>query len=295
MRNTAPQTSYVEVIEELKTTRISPALKRAFTPVRIGAAILVLAFLAITLFAQLLAPQDPLKQDLSLRFAPFGTPGRLLGADELGRDVLSRVLFGIQAELLMALSATLIAMTIGTLLGLAAGYFRGVGEVLAMRGIDVILAFPPIIIALLATTIYGPGPITLIAVMGVLFIPAFARIVYGETLRVGRAEYVEAAEVFGASVFTRLFRVILPNVAAPIFVQFSLTLASSILLESGLSYLGLGIVPPAPSLGAMVAEGQRYMSTEPSALLVPAAIVSLAILGFSLLGDALRDWLDPRR
>lgn len=295
MRNTVPQTSYVEVVSEQKKARISPALKRAFTPVRIGAAVLVLMFLVVTLFAQLLAPQDPLKQDLSLRFAAMGTPGRVLGADELGRDVLSRVLYGIQAELLIALSATCIAMIIGTLLGLVAGYFRGIAEMLAMRGIDVILAFPPIIIALLATTIYGPGPITLIAVMGVLFIPAFARIVYGETLRVGRAEYVEASEVFGASIFSRLFRVILPNVAAPIFVQFSLTLATSILLESGLSYLGLGIVPPAPSLGAMVAEGQRYMSTEPAALLVPAAIVSLAILGFSLLGDALRDWLDPRR
>ncbi|NMR32247.1 ABC transporter permease [Crystallibacter degradans] len=278
-----------------KKVTVSAALKRAFTPVRLAAAVMVLVFILVMILAPLIAPADPLEQNIAMRFAPLGTPGYLLGADELGRDVLSRVIFGIRTELLVALSATLVAMVIGTVLGLVAGYFGGIIETLSMRGVDVILAFPPIIIALLATTLYGPGPGTLIAVMGVLFIPAFARIVYGQTLSVGRAEFVEASEVFGARVFVRLFRVILPNVIAPVFVQFSLTMATAILLESGLSYLGLGIVPPAPSLGTMVAEGQRYMSTEPAALLVPGTIVSLTILGFSLLGDALRDWLDPRR
>lgn len=296
MNTNAPRTTYVQILEPKKTKRfLSPAFRRAFTVIRIIAAALVLMFLVITLLAPVLAPMDPLEQNIAMRFQPIGTEGHLLGTDEFGRDVLSRSLYGIQAELIIALSATAIAMTLGTLIGLLGGYFRGLVETLTMRGIDVILAFPPIIIALLATTIYGPGPVTLIAVMSVLFIPAFARIVYAQTLSVGRAEYVEAAEVFGAKVITRLFRVILPNVAAPIFVQFSLTMAAAILLESGLSYLGLGIVPPAPSLGAMVAEGQRYMSTEPAALYVPALLVSLTILGFSLLGDALRDWLDPRR
>lgn len=274
---------------------LSRRFRQAFTIPRILAALVVIALLLITLSAQWIAPQDPFAQDVGSRFAPLGTPGYWLGADSFGRDVLSRALYGIQAEVIVALSATMISLVFGTIIGLFAGYFRGIAEIIGMRGVDVILAFPPIIIALLAATLYGPGPTTLIIVLGILFIPQFARISYGQTLSISQKEFVEAAEIFGANPFVRLFRVILPNIAAPIFVQFSLTMAAAVLLESGLSFLGLGIVPPDPSLGAMVAAGQRHMASEPAVLLVPAVLLSLIILAFSLLGDALRDWLDPRK
>lgn len=294
-----PTTDYVDVVDQQPPGKQKPLFSRrfrqAFTIPRILAAITVIALLIIMLTAQWIRPNDPLDQDIANRFAPVGTPGLWLGADNFGRDMLSRALLGIQAEMIVALSATLIALVLGTIIGLLSGYFRGIVETVGMRGMDVILAFPPIIIALLAATLYGPGPTTLIIVLGVLFIPQFARISYGQTLSVAGKEFVEAAEIFGANPLIRLFRVILPNIAAPIFVQFSLTMAQAVLLESGLSFLGLGIVPPAPSLGAMVADGQRHMASEPAVMLVPAILLSLIILAFSLLGDALRDWLDPRK
>lgn len=274
---------------------LSRRFRQAFTIPRTLAAIVVVLLLVITLTAPWIAPHNPFTQDVGNRFASIGTPGYWLGADSFGRDVLSRSLYGIQAQVIVALSATMISLIFGTIIGLLAGYFRGLAEVIGMRGVDVILAFPPIIIALLAATLYGPGPTTLIIVLGILFIPQFARISYGQTLSISKKEFVEAAEIFGANRFVRLFRVILPNIAAPIFVQFSLTMAAAVLLESGLSFLGLGIVPPDPSLGAMVAAGQRHMASEPAVLLVPAVLLSLIILAFSLLGDALRDWLDPRK
>jgi peptide/nickel transport system permease protein len=268
---------------------------RSLSPLRAVMAAYVLVMLVVMMLAPLLAPHDPIEQNVALRLKPPFSEGYLLGTDELGRDILSRIMTGAQVELLIALGATLLAMVLGTLLGLLGGYFNGLVETVTMRlVVDVILAFPPIILALLAVTLYGPGPVTLIIAMGVLFAPIFARITYGQVLSTKREEYVDAARVFGASTPTVLFRTILPNVSAPIIVQFSLTIAAAILLESGLSYLGLGVVPPAPSWGSMVAQGQRYLSSDPHALLIPGAVVVITILAFGILGDALRDSLDPK-
>lgn len=274
---------------------VSPRLRQAMTPLRVGAAAYVALMVVVVVAAPLLAPQDPLAQDVGSRLLRPGDGGHLLGTDALGRDLLSRLMHGARVELFIALGATLLAMGVGTLLGLLGGYFGGVVETLTMRVVvDVVLAFPPIILALLAVTLNGPGAATLILAMGVLFAPVFARITYGQTISVKRLEYVEAATAFGASTSRRLFGIILPNVSAPVIVQFSLTIATAILLESGLSYLGLGVVPPTPSWGSMVAEGQRYLSSDPHALLVPGAAVVLTILAFGILGDALREWLDPK-
>lgn len=267
----------------------------AFTPLRWVALAFVLALVILGALAPVVLTADPIAQDVANRLLPPGSPGHLLGTDEYGRDVVTRLLFGARVELVIALGATALAAVLGTLLGLIGGYFGGIAEFFTMRlASDVLLAFPPVILALLIVTIYGPGALTLIVVMGILFTPGFARIVYGQTLSVKRLEYVDAAKAFGARTPTALFRVVLPNVTAPIVVQFSLIMASSILLESGLSYLGLGVVPPAPSWGGMVASGQRYMSADPSTILVPSAVVVLTILSFGLLADALRDLLDPR-
>lgn len=275
--------------------RLSPRIRQAITPLRTVMVVYLVVIIGLMAFAPLLAPYDPIAQNVSIRLQPVFSPGHLLGTDELGRDILSRIIFGAQVELFIALGATLLATVLGTLLGLLGGYFNGLTEVVTMRLIvDVILAFPPIVLALLAVTLYGPGPVTLIIAIGVLFAPIFARITYGQVLSTKREEYVDAARTFGAPTVVILFRTVLANVSAPIIVQFSLTMAAAILMESGLSYLGLGVVPPTPSWGSMVAQGQRYLTTDPHVLLVPGAVIVLTILAFGVLGDALRDLLDPK-
>lgn len=269
-------------------------LTQAFGPLRWAALAFLLALAAAALIGPFLLP-DPLAQNVTSARLPLGAPGHPLGTDDLGRDVLSRLLHGARTELVIALGATLTAMTLGTTLGLLGGYFRGPVEMATMRVVtDVLLCFPPVILALLVVTIYGPGTATLICVMGVLYAPTFARIAFGQALTVRRMEYVDAARAYGAPVTTTLGRVVLPNIASPIIVQGSLIMAASILLESGLSYLGLGVPAPAPSWGSMVASGQRFMASDPTLIAVPGAVIVLTILSFSLLGDALRDWLDPR-
>ena len=277
------------------STVTSQRIRSAVSPLRLAALAFVAIIIVVMAFAPWLAPSDPLAQDIAHKNQGLFSQGHLLGTDELGRDVLSRIMFGARVELLIAFCATALAAALGTFLGIVGGFFNGIAEIVTMRlVVDVVLAFPPIVLALLAVTVYGPGTTTLIVVMGVLFAPTFARITYGQTLSVKREEYVEAARAFGAKIPVTLFKVVLPNVSAPIIVQFSLTMAAAILLESGLSYLGLGVVPPAPSWGAMVAQGQRYIATEPTALLVPSAALVLTILSFGILGDALRDYLDPK-
>ncbi|GAB3561404.1 ABC transporter permease [Spelaeicoccus albus] len=261
---------------------------------------LALTYIAILVMvvclAQWIMPHDPLKQDIVNRLKPPATAGHLLGTDSFGRDVLSRLIAGAQTEVIVAVCTTLLAAVLGSFLGLLGGYFGRIVEGLTMRVIvDVLLAFPPIVLALLAVTIYGPGPVTLTIVMGVLFSPIFARIAYGQVISIKHEEYVEAAEAFSAPIWTVLLRVIFPNAAAPIIAQLSLTMADAILLESGLSYLGLGVVPPAASWGGMVADGQRYISLNPYSLLIPSIVLIVTILAFSVLGDMLRDRLDPRR
>lgn len=275
--------------------KMSSRLSQAATPLRVVMLVFLLVVVIAMLFAPIIAPYDPISQDVQGRMAPLFSPGHLLGSDELGRDILSRVMYGAQIELFIALGATLLALTFGTLLGLAGGYFAGISEFVTMRLIvDVILAFPPIVLALLAVTLFGAGAPTLIVSIGLLFSPIFARITYGQVLSAKQEEYVDAARTFGASTGTLMFRTVLPNVSAPLIVQFSLTMAASILLESGLSYLGLGVVPPAPSWGSMVAAGQRYLTSDPHVLLVPGVVIVLTILAFGILGDALRDLLDPK-
>lgn len=264
------------------------------TPLRYAALAVVVTVVAVALLAPLVAPHDPIAQDVANKLRPVGTPGHPLGTDQFGRDSLSRLIYGAQVEIVVALGASLVACIFGTFLGLMGGYFGRLIETVTMRLTDVILAFPPIILALLIVTIYGSGVVTLIVVMGLLFAPNFARITYGQVVGVKHAEYVEAAKAIGAPTPRILLRVVLPNIMSPIAVQMSLTLASAILLESGLSFLGLGVVPPTASWGLMVAEGQRFMASNPDLLLAPAFAVVATILSFSILGDALRDWLDPR-
>jgi len=262
---------------------------------QIAAISLIAVMVLVVVVLPFLAARDPLQQDAANRFASIGTPGYPLGTDGFGRDVFSRIVHGLRTELIICVLSALFAGILGTILGLLGGYFGRFVEIITMRVVDIILGFPHIILALLIVTLYGPGSVTLIFAMSVIFTPGFARLTYGQVLSVKSMPYVEAANVFGSTRRHTLFKVILPNSMAPSIVQFSLTIPAAILLESGLSFLGLGVVPPTPSLGLMIAEGQRYMSSHPEALLVPSIVVVLVILAFGVLGEALRDWFDPRR
>ena len=243
------------------TSRSVRRLRRSLNPIRMGGAIFILLIVVLTLAVPLLAIPDPLAQDIANSLQPIGSPGHVLGTDRFGRDMLSRLLFGARIELVVALGATAVALVLGVTLGMLGGFLGALAETLTMRTVDVILAFPPIVLALLIVTIYGPGVSTLIITMGILFSPRFARLTYGQVVTVKHLEYVEAARVFGNSPLRTMLAVVLPNVSAPIIVQLPLTLATS----------------------------------NPSLVALPSAVIVATILAFGLLGDILRDWLDPRR
>jgi peptide/nickel transport system permease protein len=244
-------------------------------------------------FAPWLGLPDPVRQDVANRLAPW-LPGSPLGRDEFGRDVLSRILWGARASLAVAFASALIAGVLGTALGLLAGWFRGVAELLSVRFADVILCFPPILLALLVVTLLGPGTGTLILVLSILYLPGFVRVTFAEVLSARSQDYVEAVRALGAPTPRILLRSILPNIAGPVLVQFSLAVAAAVVVESGLSFLGLGVVPPTPSWGLMIRGARSTMEQAPLLLLWPCVALTLTILAMNLLCDAVRDLADKR-
>ncbi|MDO9711594.1 dipeptide/oligopeptide/nickel ABC transporter permease/ATP-binding protein [Paracraurococcus lichenis] len=254
---------------------------------------LVLLVVLVALAAPLLGLPDPIRQDVAQRLAgPM--PGSPLGRDEFGRDVLSRLVWGARVSLAVAFASAAIACALGTLLGLVGGWFRGIGELLAVRSMDILLCFPPVLLALLVVTLLGPGAGTLMLVLAVLYLPGFVRLTYAEVLSARSHDYVEAVRALGAPTGRILLRTVLPNVAGPVLVQISLAVASAVVLESGLSFLGLGVVPPEPSWGLMIRGARATMAQAPLLLLWPCLALSLTILAMNLLCDALRDAVDPR-
>jgi peptide/nickel transport system permease protein len=263
-------------------------MKRAILP---GGVVVVILLLAV--LAPWLGLPDPVRQDVAHRLTGPIT-GHLLGRDEFGRDVLSRLIWGARTSLVVAFASAAIAGVLGTILGLIGGWFRGIGAMLAVRSMDVVLCFPPILLALLIVTLLGPGAGTLIMMLSLLFLPGFARVTYAEVLSARRHEYVEAVRALGATSPRILARTILPNVAGPVLVQLSLAVAAAVALESGLSFLGLGVVPPAPSWGLMIRGARATMEQAPLLLLWPCAALTVTILAMNLLCDAVRDAADPR-
>jgi peptide/nickel transport system permease protein len=217
-----------------------------------------------------------------------------LGTDEFGRDMLSRLAHGARITLWVALASVILAAFGGTLLGTLAAYAGRGLEVLIMQTMDGMLCFPPILLGIFVVTFLGPSLANLILVIGILYIPRFTRVVHSSTLAIRELEYVESAQALGASAVRIVARAILPNILAPILVQASLAAGHAILLESGLSFLGLGPPPPTPSWGRMVEQSGRYMQLSILPLLWPSAAISMTVLAFNLLGDGLRDLLDPR-
>lgn len=243
--------------------------------------------------APLLATRDPNALNPRAKAQPPG-PAHWLGTDEFGRDIWSRLVHGARITLLVGLSSVALAAVAGTLLGTAAAYAgRGVEGVI-MRAMDGLLCFPPILLGIFVVTFLGPSLPHLVLVIGVLYVPRFTRVVHGSTLAVRELEYVESARALGASGVRVVARAILPNILAPILVQASLAAGHAILLESGLSFLGLGPPPPTPSWGRMVEQSGRFMQLSALPLLWPSAAISVTVLAFNVLGDGLRDLLDPR-
>jgi peptide/nickel transport system permease protein len=264
----------------------------------LGLVVIVVAT-GMAVLAPAFAPADPIKNSLVERLTPpmwaaGGTARHPLGTDTLGRDVASRLLYGARVSLIVGLSAVVIAGVLGVALGLVAGYYRGFTDDTLMRLGDVQLAFPVLVLAVAVLAVLGASLANVILVLGVTGWITYARIVRGETLSLRQREFVEAARALGASDPYLIWRHILPNVLAPVTVVATFSVARTIIAEASLSFLGLGIPPPAPSWGAMLDEGRNYITTGWWLALFPGLAILLLVLGINLVGDWLRDALDPR-
>ncbi|AMS43700.1 MULTISPECIES: ABC transporter permease [Aminobacter] len=260
---------------------------------RIGGVIVLVYLLVALLGAVGLTPHDPLMQyRIDRLHAP--TSSYWMGTDLFGRDVMSRLMKGIGQSFTVAFFSVALATLAGTVLGLTAAWYGKGWDTVMMRFMDVLLAFPAILLALLIVTIVGPGTWTSVAAISIVYTPIFTRVVRGPALSLKARDFVDAARTFGSSRSYILTRHLLLNLVAPLTVQVTLALAWALLTEAGLSFLGLGTQPPASSLGLMLSDARNLMEQAPWLLAFPAVAIMLSILGFNLLGDALRDILDPK-
>ncbi|MBI5303864.1 MAG: ABC transporter permease [Chloroflexi bacterium] len=259
--------------------------------------ILGLSFVVPLALVAILGPMlnigDPFKTNALNSLAGPGQGG-LLGTDENGRDLLVRIVYGLRTSLFVAITSTLIGAFVGTLAGLSAGYFRGWVEQVLMRLVDVILVFPAILVAIAIVSFIGGSITNLIIVLSLLVAPNFGRIIHASTLAEGQRDYVEAAHSIGARERRILFKHILPNVSTPLFTELALMLGRVVLIESSLSFVGLGAPPPEPTLGIMVSTARGYLYNQPWMLIWPSLVLAILVVGFNLSVDGLRDWLDPR-
>jgi peptide/nickel transport system permease protein len=270
------------------------ARRRAVPPsLAAGAALVGLVILA-ALVSFAWTPASPTHVAIAERFAGPGQRGHLLGSDQFGRDVLSMLMVGARNTLFVGVVAVGIAVALGVPLGGAAALRRGWLEELIMRGGDLLLAFPALLLAILFAAVFRPGILTAMVAIGLAFTPVFARLVRGAGLQVMAQDYVTAARTFGSSSRAVFWRHLLPNVANVLIVQATIAFALAILAEAALSYLGLGTQPPTPSWGRMLNDAQAYLGQSSLLALWPGLSIALSVLGFNLLGDGLRDLLDPK-
>ncbi|MEW6523320.1 MAG: ABC transporter permease [Bacillota bacterium] len=255
--------------------------------------ILVLAISLAAVFAPVLAPHDPLDQNLPLKRS---LPGQhfVLGADEFGRDILSRLLFGGRSALLVGVLSFAVAASIGLVLGMVSGVAAGIVDDVIMRLNDIVLAFPYLLLALLIVTALGPSVLSTTIAVGLWGAPSFVRLVRAEVIALRNREFIEAARAVGARSSAIMVRHLLPNFAGSLITFGTLFMARAILVEAALSFLGLGVQPPTPSWGLMVSSGRDFLRVAPHISTLPGIAIMLAVLGFNLLGDGLRDALDPK-
>lgn len=262
--------------------------KKAVVGISIVSAIVLMALLA-----PWISPYDPLEVDpLQGNHPP--SLAHLLGTDFYGRDILSRIMWGSRPSLMIGLASVTIGCLIGSLIGLVAGYFRGLVDAILMRIMDVILSFPVIILALAIIAGMGPSLLNLVLTITILFVPRFARVVRSEAIALRELDYIDAARVSGRSAPAIIYHHILPNSIPAITVTATVFLANAVLIEAGLSFLGVGVIPPTASWGNMLSEGRTNILGAPWVTTFPGLFLSLTLVGFNLMGDALRDVLDPR-
>jgi len=256
-------------------------------------AVLTTAIVLVALFAPVLAPYDPSFQNEG-RSKETSSREHWMGLDDLGRDVLSRIIWGARVSLRVGFSVVLIAATIGILLGAIAGYFGGIVDTLIMRLCDILLAFPGILLAVALVAVLGPSLNNVVLALATIGWVGYARLVRGQVLKVREMEFVTAARAIGARSHRVILRHVLPNVINPVIVLATLGLAGSILSEAALSFLGLGVQPPTPSWGAMLTSGRNYLGSANHLAIYPGIAIMLAVMGFNFLGDGLVDALDPK-
>ncbi len=293
--------SIVEVEALGRAQRASPqALRRRLLlrrflrrPLAVAGVVIALAFVTVAIFAPWVAPYSPSETDFDALLAKPSLD-HLLGTDELGRDILSRIIWGARASIQAGVFATLLAIVIAVPIGLVAGYFRGWADLVISRLTDVLLAFPFLILAVGLAAILGPSLLNATLAIGIAAVPGLVRITRGETLALREEDYVRAAVVNGASDLVVLGRHILPNMTSTLLVQATVTIPAAIIAEAALSFLGLGVQPPTPSWGVMLADAQSYLSEAPQLALYPGLAIFFCSLSFNLLGDGLRDVFDPR-
>jgi peptide/nickel transport system permease protein len=257
-------------------------------------AIVLLVILVVAVFDDFFAPQGANEQDIANRLEP-PSGSHLFGTDDLGRDILSRVILGASVSLKVGFLSVGLAMVVGTVIGLVAGYYGGWRDDVLMRVMDVLFAFPAVLLAIAILAIRGPGTSNTIIAIAIVYVPIFARVTRASVLGVREEVYVRASRSVGASDFRLLTRHVLPNAAPPIIVQASVSLAFAVLAEAALSFLGLGTQPPNPSWGLMLAEGRGYIDLAWWLAFFPGMAIVVTVLCFNLLGDGLRDVLDPRQ
>jgi peptide/nickel transport system permease protein len=259
---------------------------------------LIALFVLAAILAPLIAPYDPNSQNLIGRLKPPGTTSRafhyLLGSDELGRDLLSRIIFGARASLLVAFASVLLSGTFGVVAGMIAGYRRGITELVIMRVVDVFLSIPAILLAIITVAVLGPSLVNVIVVLALTRWPRYARVAYGQTLSVANMPYVKLSALMGASIFRVLGVHILPNIIGAVSVVATLEFGLMVLFEAGLSFLGLGVQPPTASWGAMLSTGRNYIANAWWVATFPGLSLFLLVLAVNLIGDTVRDRLDPR-
>lgn len=256
--------------------------------------LVVIAFFGMAAFAPWLAPADPTAQNLGAALRPPGRDGYLLGSDELGRDTLSRIIHGSRISLAIGLASVGFGVVLGIPLGIAAGYHGGTLDSVTMRVADVFIALPRLLIGIVIVATWGIGFWTLVAAIGFPDIPVFARLVRGSTLQIAQMEYVTAARALGSHDWRIMLRHIFPNLIGPVTVQATFSMAAAILTAGGLSFLGLGVRPPTPEWGYMLAQARGYMRVAPHLITYPGIALALVVLGINLMGDALRQAYDPR-
>lgn len=294
MDSAIPQIALRQPVRTPRTrTFLSGALRRfvARRLVLVGV-VLVIILVLIGLFGRFMAPYRPIAQDLT---SVLGAPSarHWLGTDELGRDVLSRLLYGATISLQVGIAAVLIASVPGVILGTYVGYRRGLVDNVVMRVLDGLMAFPALILALTIVAILGSNIFNVMLAIAVTSFPHYARLVRGQVLAVREYDYVLAVRSVGARDGRIIFRHIMPNVISPVLVQASLGVGFAIMAEAGLSFLGLGIQPPTPTWGSMIQVGFQYLETAPWLVMAPGTMIFMAVLGFNLLGDGLREAFDP--